>query len=61
MDNRSVKDLRERYDLTRRQFADLFGIPLRTVQSWEIGTRSCPAYVFRMMERLLEVHHESTV
>lgn len=49
-----IKDLRERYQLTRQQFSDLFCIPLRTVQSWELGDRSCPLYVFRMMEELLE-------
>ena len=48
-----VKDLRERYQLTRQQFSDLFCIPVRTVQSWELGDRACPFYVFRMMEELL--------
>lgn len=51
----NVKDLRERYQLTRAQFSDLFGIPLRTVQSWELGERSCPPWVFDMLEELLEV------
>lgn len=50
-----IKDLRERYQLTRAQFSDLFCVPLRTVQSWELGERSCPYYVFRMMEELLEL------
>jgi DNA-binding transcriptional regulator YiaG len=55
----NIKDLRERYQLTRLQFSDLFCIPLRTVQSWELGERSCPLYVFRMMEELLEVYRLS--
>lgn len=50
----SIKDLRERYQLTRAQFSELFGIPLRTVQSWELGERSCPVWVFGMLEELLE-------
>lgn len=50
----NVKELRERYKLTRSQFAELFGIPLRTVQSWELGERSCPVWVFRVLEELLE-------
>lgn len=49
-----IKNLREHYQLTRQQFADIFCIPLRTAQSWELGERSCPAYVFRMIEELLE-------
>ena len=55
----NIKDLRERYQLTRNQFADLFCIPYRTVQSWELELRSCPLYVFRMMEELLEVYKRS--
>jgi DNA-binding transcriptional regulator YiaG len=55
----NIKELRERYQLTRNQFADLFCVPYRTVQSWELGLRSCPLYVFRMMEELLEVYRLS--
>ena len=55
----NIKDLRERYQLTRQQFSDLFCVPLRTVQSWELGERSCPLYVFRMMEELLEFYRLS--
>lgn len=51
----SVKKLREEYGLTRQQLAELFSIPLRTVQSWELGERACPVYLFLMMEELLEV------
>ena len=51
-----IKDLRERYQLTRQQFSDLFCIPLRTVQSWELEERACPYYMFHMMEELLEVY-----
>lgn len=50
-----IKDLRERYKLTRQQFSNLFSIPLRTVQSWELGERSCPLYVYLMAEELLEL------
>lgn len=50
-----VKQLRERYGLTRDQFCDVFCIPYRTLQSWELGDRRCPFYVFRMMEMLLEL------
>ena len=49
----NVKRLREKYGLSRDQFCDAFCIPYRTLQSWELGLRSCPLYVFRMMEMLL--------
>ena len=50
-----VKQLRERFGLTREQFCDAFCIPYRTLQSWELGARRCPLYVFLMMEMLLEL------
>lgn len=54
-----VKQLRERFGLTRDQFCDAFCIPYRTLQSWELGARRCPLYVFRMMEMLLELSERS--
>ena len=54
-----VKQLRERFGLTREQFCDAFCIPYRTLQSWELGLRRCPLYVFRMMEMLLELSERS--
>lgn len=55
----NVKELRERYGLSRDQFCGAFEIPYRTLQSWELGLRSCPPYVFRMMEMLLELSERS--
>lgn len=54
-----VKNLRDRYGLTREQFCDVFCIPYRTLQSWELGVRRCPLYVLRMMEMLLELSERS--
>lgn len=54
-----VKDLRERFGLSRDQFCDAFCIHYRTLQSWEVGARRCPVYVFRMMEMLLELSERS--
>lgn len=54
-----VKKLRERFGLTRDQFCDVFCIPYRTLQSWELGARRCPLYVFRMMEMLLFLSERS--
>lgn len=50
-----IKALRESYGLSRAQFSKLFSIPARTVFSWEAGERSCPVYVFSMINDLLEV------
>lgn len=43
-------DLRARTGMNRRQFADYFGIPYRTVQDWELGSRQMPEYLLRLME-----------
>lgn len=50
-----IKELREKYGLTRSQFCDALGIPYRTVQAWELGDRSCPMYTFLMIKKLLEL------
>lgn len=50
-----VRSLRESYGLSRQQFCDVFGIPYRTLQSWELGARACPDYVYNMMDMLLEL------
>lgn len=42
--------LRESMDMNRRQFADYFCIPYRTMQEWELGGRRVPEYLLRLME-----------
>ena len=34
-----VRAIRRELDLSQQEFADAYGIPLRTVQSWEQGVR----------------------
>ena len=34
-----VKDIRRELDMSQQEFAEAYGIPLRTVQSWEQGAR----------------------
>lgn len=50
-----IKNLRIRAGLTRNEFCDVFGVPYRTLQAWELGVRRCPVYVLRMMEALLDL------
>lgn len=53
-------ELRECAGMNRRQFAEYFEIPYRTVQDWELGNREMPEYLLRLiayklqMEKLLE-------
>lgn len=54
-----IKSLRERHGLSRRAFCDVFEIPYRTVQSWELGARKCPMWAYKMIEFILD--HAATV
>lgn len=56
--------LRKSTGMNRRQFAEYFGIPYRTVQDWELGNRTMPEYLLRLMVYKLNVeklcaHEES--
>ena len=46
----TFKELRDLSGMTRNQFCEYFGIPYRTVQSWELGDRVCPEYLLVLME-----------
>lgn len=46
---KELKKLREEAGLNRREFAEEFGIPLRTVEDWEAGRRKMPGYLLRLI------------
>lgn len=52
--NTNIKALREKYNLSRKQFIEMFDIPYRTLQDWELGSRKCPEYLFKLIEYKLE-------
>ena len=41
--------LRKKTGMNRREFAEYFGIPYRTMQDWELGNRQMPEYLLRLM------------
>lgn len=45
-----VRGLRESTGMNRKEFCKYFGIPYRTMTDWELGNRTLPPYVLRMME-----------
>ena len=45
----ALSALRIEYQMSRREFAEYFNIPYRTVQNWELGCRRCPPYLREMM------------
>ena len=50
----SLKDLRLASGMSRREYAEYFEIPYRTIQSWELGDRECPEYLLKLMYYKLE-------
>lgn len=50
-----VKALRG--SLTQQEFSKAYGVPLRTLQSWEMGDRVPPAYVLDLLE--YRIKHEA--
>lgn len=48
-------ELRASTGMNRRQFAEYFGIPYRTVQDWELGNRSMPEYLLRLMAYRIKI------
>lgn len=49
MPNR-ILDLRTASGMSRKQFAEYFGLPYRTLQAWEIGDRGAPEYLVDLIE-----------
>lgn len=46
-----IKELREMTGLSQTKFGEyLYGIPLRSIQNWESGARSCPDYLVKLIE-----------
>ena len=45
----TIKEIRQYTGLTQAEFARRYGIPKRTVENWEAGTRACPEYTVRLL------------
>lgn len=54
----AIKTARVKYGMTQQQLSDFTGVPLRTLQGWELGERTCPAYVERLLLYFLEHEKE---
>ena len=42
-------ELREQTGMNRKEFAEYFQIPYRTITDWERGERQMPDYLFRLL------------
>mgnify|MGYP004733555997 FL=1 len=45
----TIKELREKTGMTRKEFSNHTGIPVRTLEDWEAGRRTPPEYVPRLI------------
>lgn len=44
-----IRGLRESIGLSRKEFSEHTGIPLRTLEDWEAGRRTPPEYIPRLI------------
>ncbi|MBQ9140949.1 MAG: helix-turn-helix domain-containing protein [Lachnospiraceae bacterium] len=50
-------ELRKQTGMNRKEFAEYFGIPYRTMQDWELGNRQMPDYLLRLMMYKVKMEH----
>ncbi len=47
--SRIIKELRESTGMTRKEFSEHTGIPVRTLEDWEAARRTPPEYIPRLL------------
>ena len=45
----TIKELRESTGMTRKEFSEHTGIPVRTLEDWEAARRTPPGYIPRLI------------
>lgn len=54
-------ELRTSTGMNRREFAEYFEIPYRTLQEWELGNRKMPEYLLRLMAYKVRMEVEKDI
>ena len=54
-----IEAIRNETGMTRPQFSEWLGMPLRTLQAWEKGTREMPKYVLRLIAYKVRIEKEA--
>ena len=52
-----MKELRESTGMNRKEFCEKFEIPYRTMTEWELGHRTAPPYVLRLLAYYVEMQN----
>ena len=55
-----IKAIRQQTGLSQARFADLYGLPKRTLENWESGQRIPPPYVLALLERAVKEDFPAT-
>ena len=50
----TVKEIRTLTGLSQARFAEKYGIPKRTLEKWEQGETTPPAYLVKLLERAVK-------
>lgn len=45
----TIREIRDSTGLSQSKFCEALHIPLRSLQKWETGERSCPEYVVELI------------
>ena len=59
---KTIKELRESTGMSRTEFSEHTGIPVRTLEDWEAGRRTPPEYVerYNIFRGRLLIRHASS-
>ncbi len=49
-----IKEIRQRTGLTQKKFAEVIGIPQRTIVDWETGRRKPTEYLVKLLDFYVE-------
>lgn len=49
----TIKEMRDALGVSQNKFADIVGISVRNIQTWEQGVRKPPNYVLNLIEKVL--------
>ena len=46
----TIREIRTKYNLTQAALSKITGIPLRTIENWDSGSRKHPPYIPDLVE-----------
>lgn len=50
----NILQIRKRTGLSQAKFCEKYEIPKRTLENWEQGSRECPEYLVKLLDRVVE-------